>query len=138
MEWEDTTDVKRNNKRRDRALKPAIRKRKSPVARKAPLGLDCAYDSASGQYSPRRLFAFWGKTHVLGMWVRSKELNGFHDPFLMRLLNLPTFILASYKKWYLANSDNEFLITVPWDDLDSWLKKNGFTGKVADGGDWSP
>ena len=83
--------------------------------------------------SPKKLFGFWQKEEMLSQWeqlLKPEDRNGYE--FHLRLaLNNPQYVLKSWTRWYLANvTDNEHQVIIPVDDFDSWLKSNGFTGKV--------
>jgi hypothetical protein len=83
--------------------------------------------------SPNSFFAFWKKEELLITWqtqINEEDKPGF-EFHLNNSLNNPHYILKSWHRWYLANvEDRDDLITVPWEDFDSWLRANGFTGKV--------
>lgn len=100
--------------------------------------LQLAWDEENARYSPRRVFAHWRQSRLLAIWQRTGSIAGPKDPYLLRLLNLPAILLRDYATWYQAQTDNEFLLIVPWEDLSVWLRHNGFTGRVSAGGDWSP
>ncbi len=97
------------------------------------------WDTSRQIHSPRRMFAYWGRSEMLKFWVNDFKIK--LDGFAMRLaLNMPTSILRDFRKWYKAQTDEEYKIIVPWDDFNLWCRQNGFSGKVSCGpsSDWSP
>lgn len=90
--------------------------------------LNITADPKTGRYDPDLLFAFWKRSPLWELW--KKEGITKDDPSLIYALNYPEYILRDFRRWWLAQTDAEFYIRVPWTDFDDWLKKNGFTGKV--------
>lgn len=115
------------------------------TAKKVPKAFDpfdpflLTWSPSRQMHSPRRMFAYWNRSEMLKFWI--KEFKIKLDDFAMKLaMNMPTSILRNFRKWYIAQTDNEFTIIVPWDDFNLWCLRNGFTGKVTNGpsSDWSP
>lgn len=131
--------VKGRTEREARALQSrGVAKKTVAASRKTDLNVECAWDEQRQLYSPRRLFAYWRRSHMLEHWQNTGDIKDHTDSYLLRLINLPEILLESYMRWRHAQTDDDCFITIPWDDLNRWLKRNGFTGKVSAGGDWSP
>ena len=81
-----------------------------------------------GTYDPDLIFAYWKRSYLWALW--QKEGMKKDDSSLKLALNYPEYVLRDFRRWWLAQTDAEHLIIVPWDETDKWLKKNGFTGKV--------
>ncbi|MBS0654666.1 MAG: hypothetical protein JSR46_02715 [Verrucomicrobia bacterium] len=103
-------------------------KKQRPPLPKFQRKLTITIDPQTGRYDPDKLFAFWKKSPLWELW--QKEGIDKNNSSLISALNYPEYILRDFRRWWLAQTDAEFYIRVPWTDFDDWLKKNGFTGKV--------
>lgn len=105
-----------------------VRKKRTFIKYVRP-SLQLAWRPETNDYSPRRVFAYWGKLPVLEKWTeQGLDLDGAS---IRLALNYPEYILRSFNRWYVAQTDNDFLLFVPWKEFDLWLKINGFSGKSA-------
>lgn len=89
--------------------------------------LKLAWNEQEQCYSPTRLFAFWHKSALFAAWKETQLLTGNS---LKHSLNYPDYVLRNFDRWWIAMTDFDYTITVPWDEFDVWLKRNGFTGCV--------
>jgi len=86
-----------------------------------------AWDNNTQSFSPTLMFAYWHRSGLLEGWQKTEHI----DDWSMKIaMNYPDCVMKDFRKWSVAQTDQENWIKVPWNEFDTWLKRNGFTGKV--------
>jgi len=80
----------------------------------------------------RAVFAKWGRSALLDVWLnrkgRPKKMARRVDSLFISL-QMPPPLVSTYDRW-LMNVDDHFDNSIPFTELDKWLKGMGFTGRV--------